>query len=113
MNFSAGDFNQRIILQCKIAGDIDENGYPLPEVNVKTPVWSVVKTMSAREYLASKAMQSEQITRFIIRYRPQVDSSYTILYKGQTYEIDSVINDREEDKTLTIMAKRVVSAGRL
>jgi head-tail adaptor len=69
--------------------------------------------MSAREYLASKATQSEHITRFIIRYRPEIDTSYTILYRKQTYEIESVINDGEEDITLTIMAKRVVSAGRL
>ena len=61
----------------------------------------MVKPIKYNEYFESKASQSENITRFVIRYRDGVDSTMKIIYKDETYEIESIINDNEENKTLT------------
>lgn len=109
---NAGMFNKRITIQGLASGEPvrDEDGYPIEgstsDINIS--VWSMVKTVSAREFSANKTTNSELTIRFIIRYRKDINTDMTILYKGQSYEIDSIINDNEEDKTLTIIAKLVI-----
>lgn len=104
---TAGDFNKRIILR-KAGGGIDPDGYPIPGAPTDLKVWAMVKPISAREYTQAKATQTENVTRFIIRYRPGIDDSMIVVYKQRNYEIDSVINDNEENKTLTIIGNEVV-----
>jgi SPP1 family predicted phage head-tail adaptor len=74
---------------------------------VKT-VWSAIKTMQGREYYEAAATQNENTVRFIIRYTSGIDPSMRIDFKGRTFEIKSVINDDEANKTLTIIAKERV-----
>lgn len=68
-------------------------------------VWAAIKTMQGREYFAAAASRSENTVRFIIRYVEGINSSMRINFKSQVYEIISVINDDEANKTLTIIAK--------
>lgn len=105
MSLSAGNFNKRITFQSK--GGIDAEGYPIEgKVDFKT-LWAMVKTISAKEYHQAKSDQSEITTRFIIRYRTDLKEDMTILYGKRTFEIESIINDDEQNKTLTIIGKEV------
>ena len=108
---NAGQFNKRIILQSETEGGIDEFGYPLEPIVKELKLWAMVKPVKYTEYFESKTTQSENITRFVIRYRDGVDSTMTIFYKDQIYEIESIINDNEENKTLTLMGKLVIQDG--
>lgn len=108
---NSGMFNKRIELQHEEEGSVDEYGYPTDPVISKWQMWAMVKPIQAREYVDAKATQSENITRFVIRYREDVDSTFQINYKGNIYEIESIINDNELNQTLTIMGKMVVQDG--
>jgi SPP1 family predicted phage head-tail adaptor len=68
-------------------------------------IWAAVKTMQGREYFAAATARSENTMRFIVRYVPDIDSSMRVLFKNRTFEIESVINDDEANKTLTIIVK--------
>lgn len=105
---SAGLFNKRITFQRTAHGEDDE-GYQVEKtVNVIT-VWAAVKPVSAKEYLQAKADQMESITRFVIRFRRGlIKDDMTIRYGDRHFEIVSIINDFEENKTLTIIGREVV-----
>ncbi len=67
---------------------------------------AMIKTMKGSEYFAAASVQAERTYRFIIRYRNDIDNSMRILYKGRIFDIvEPPINDDEENKTLTIIAK--------
>lgn len=105
---NAGQLNKRISLVKLVEGGTDSSGYPTEPIIKEFKVWAMVKSISAREFFEAKATQSEDIKRFIIRYRKDIDSDMDIVYKGETYEIVAPpINDNEENITLTLMARVV------
>jgi SPP1 family predicted phage head-tail adaptor len=108
---NAGMFNKRIELQRTEEGGFDEEGYPIEPTVTTWELWAMIKPMEAREYVEAKATHSENITRFVIRYRKGIDSTFRINYKGNIYEIESVINDNELNETLTLMGKLVIQDG--
>lgn len=109
MMLSAGKFNKRIQLQAMGEEGFDENGYPIEAKPVYRVLWAMVKPVSATEYTKERANQTENITRFVIRYRKNllVNDDMTIVYGGRNYAIESVINDDERDITLTIIGREV------
>ncbi|PHM68592.1 phage head closure protein [Xenorhabdus kozodoii] len=58
-------------------------------------VWSEAKFISGRELVASKAVLSESIVRFWIRYRRDIDTTMDIVFKGKTYAIQAVMPDNK------------------
>ncbi|MDO7487041.1 phage head closure protein [Peribacillus frigoritolerans] len=104
---NAGHFNKRITIQSNNGG-VDADGYPIQGTTNVVSVWAMVKPLSAKDYFEAKATQSERTTRFIIRYRTGIEFDMTILYGQRKFEIVSIINDNEENKTLTIIGTEVV-----
>lgn len=97
-------FSKRITLQV-LEGVEDDLGQIVEEWTDYRTVWTMIKTLQGREYIEASATQSENTMRFVIRYTPNIDSHMRIIYKNRIFEIDSVINDDEKNKTLTIIAK--------
>ncbi|MED1419021.1 phage head closure protein [Bacillus smithii] len=101
----------RITFQRYDENATNENGFPLEEdqrwQDVKT-VWAMVKTLQGREYYAAATTQNENTVRFVIRYTSGINPDMRIKYKKRTFEILTVINDDELNKTLTIICKEVV-----
>ncbi|USK56573.1 phage head closure protein [Cytobacillus solani] len=93
----------------------NENGFPLPEdqryVDVKS-VYAMIKTLSDRgssyEFYEAATTHSKNTNSFVVRYTTGITSDMRIKYNGHFYEIQSIINDNEMDKTLTIVAREVV-----
>lgn len=56
-------------------------------------VWAGVEPLSAREFIAAQASQSEVTARIQIRYRSDVDATMRILYRGKVYNIHGVLAD--------------------
>lgn len=66
--------------------------------------WAEVVPMSAREFIAASAEQSEVRGRMTIRYRGDVDASMRIVHRGKWYAIQGVMEDAESGKEhITIM----------
>lgn len=67
--------------------------------------WAMIKTVNGREFFSAASTQNEDTYRFIVRYRNDLTPDMRIKFKERTFEIVSILNDDELDKTLTIIAK--------
>ena len=56
-------------------------------------VWAQIVPMSAREFIASAAEQSEVRGRVVIRYRDDIDATMRVAYRGKNYTIFGVMED--------------------
>lgn len=110
-NYNSGSFRHRITFQSYDPDAVNENGFPLPEemrwADYKT-VWAMIKTVQGREYYQAASTQNENTIRFVIRYLPGLNADMRITYKSRTFQIQSIINDDEANKTFTIMCKEAV-----
>lgn len=68
-------------------------------------LWCAVKTVQGREYFSAAAFQGENTYRFIIRYTAGIKSSMRVIFEGRLFQIESVLNDDEANRTITIIAK--------
>ena len=68
-------------------------------------VWGSVDELSGRELLVSKQVASNVTTRITIRHYQGLNTQYRIVYGGNVYNIESVIEDAKKSK-MEIMAKK-------
>lgn len=112
---NSGLFRHRITIQKYDAYATNENGFPRPEEerysDVKS-VWAMVKTLSDRgsayEFYEAATTHAKNTNSFVIRYTPGITSDMRIKYNGRYFEILSVINDGELNKTLTIVGRELI-----
>jgi SPP1 family predicted phage head-tail adaptor len=73
-----------------------------------------IKTIKGSEYFAASSTQNETVSRFVIHYTEGLHPDMRILYKKKptskerTFSIESIINDDEADKTMTIIVKEAI-----
>jgi SPP1 family predicted phage head-tail adaptor len=104
-----GLFRHRITL-LKMVVTEDEIGQQIEEWQPIRTCWAAIKTVSGREYFTAASVQAERTYRFIIRYTPGINETMKIDYQGRLFDIQSVLNDDEGKKTLTIIATERVAA---
>lgn len=76
-------------------------------------VWAEVVPMSAREFQAAAAEQSEVRGRMTIRYRDDVGATMRVMYRGKVYEIHGVMEDADSMREhLTLMVGEGVRLDR-
>ncbi|CEG23129.1 Phage head-tail joining protein [Planococcus massiliensis] len=73
--------------------------------------WAMIKTTQGREIM-EPANAAEYSTRFVIRFSASLNELFKadstrleIHYDGMIYDVESIINDDEADKTFTIVSK--------
>lgn len=89
----AGRLRHRISLQRQQeTRDPDTGAVIVAWVEVAKP-WASVEPLSAREFIASQAAQSEITARITIRYRSDVTAKDRIVHRGKTYNIEGVLPD--------------------
>lgn len=106
-NNNSGSFRHRITIQ-EFTEGYNENGFPIEEWQDVKLVWAMIKTLKGSEFYQAASTQNENSLRFVIRYTTGLNPDMRILYKNRIFEIESIINDDEMDKTLTIMCKEVI-----
>ena len=84
---------------------VDEDGYKVIGWIEHTKAWAAIKTMKGYEYFAAAQSNVVGVVRFIIRYTPGIQSNHEVKYNDKRYKIESIANDDEENKTITIIAK--------
>ena len=57
--------------------------------------WAAIEPLSARDFIAAQAQQSEVRGRITIRRRENINASMRILHRGLAYQILGVLNDPE------------------
>lgn len=96
---SAGDLRHRVAIQERVtAQDSDGNlETSWVTVNDQRGNWSSLPAacypMSAREFEAAGATQAETLTRFVLRFGPDIKPAMRLVHAGQVYDIRGVLPD--------------------
>lgn len=101
---NAGDFDK--VIEFQVESEVqDEQGYPVPGWVTVKKAGAMIKTMQGREYIQAATTNNEGTSRFIIRYTIGLHENMRVIYKGRIFDILSIVNDNEENVTLTIVVK--------
>ena len=94
----AGKLRHRIALQRKAQTQNPITGAMVTTwVDVAT-VWAAVEPLSAREFIAAQAVQSDVSVRVSVRYRPGITAAMRLLHDGKTYNITGVLADKDSGR---------------
>jgi SPP1 family predicted phage head-tail adaptor len=111
MALSSGKLRHRVQLQRSVqvqdpvTGDLSSSWVDVAKV------WAAVEPLSAREFIASSAVQSAITTRITIRYR-EVDASMRIVHRERIYNIEGVLADKDSGlEYLTLPCSEGVNEG--
>lgn len=76
--------------------------------NFYSGVWSAIEPNDGREYFSSQAFNSEITTLIKIRFLPGITSSMRIAKGTKIYDIQYVIDYKEQHRELHLMCKEVI-----
>jgi SPP1 family predicted phage head-tail adaptor len=108
---AAGLFEQRITLQQRVAG-VGTLGQAPQSWTPVAEVWARAEPLRGREFFAAGQTQSEVTTRFTIRYRTGITSGMRVVWRGQAYDIASVVEPQGQRQTLELMCATGSGDGR-
>lgn len=89
----AGKLRHRVTLQRPVKTQNPATGAIINGWADVATLWASVVDLSAREFVAAQAGQSEVTTRITIRWRDDVTSKHRILYLGRVYNVHGVLSD--------------------
>jgi len=105
------NFNTKISLQQRDI-TVDEIGQEIIEYIEFGTFWASAKTTRSSEAINSGNLESLKQIRFILRYSKKLNelitldkTHFSLIHKGIQYDVLSVINDDEKNKTVTIVAE--------
>lgn len=89
----AGKLRHRIMLQQPVETQNEDTGSIVEGWEDVKCIWAEVYALSAREFVASHAVQSEVTTRITIRCRSDITNRHRFVYRGRIYNIQGVLPD--------------------
>lgn len=94
MTLASGSLRHKVQLQQPVVAQ-DQNTGEMETTwqTIATP-WAEIVPMSAREFVAAAAEQSEVRGRIVIRYRDGVDATMRVVHRGKWYAIHGVLEDK-------------------
>lgn len=109
-NINSGQFRHRIAIYGPTISK-DALHQEIETFGEVAKVWAMIKTTQGRE-ITEPSQSAEYTTRFVVRYSSSLKTLFdadstrlAIHYDNNAYNIESVINDAEADKTFTIITK--------
>lgn len=107
----AGRLDQRITLQLRAPG-VGTLGQAQNSWTPVADVWAAAEPLRGREYFAAGQTQSEVTVRFTIRWRANVTAAMRVVWRGQAYDIASVIEPGGHKQMLELMCMNGSGDGR-
>ena len=109
----AGRLRHRITIQSLTVGqDVDTGEETESWSDLYTSVPAAIEPISVREFISSKAAQSEITTRIVIRYRAGLTPTMRILHKGKIYNPAGSLPDKDSGiEYITIACSEGVNNG--
>ncbi len=105
----AGKLRHRIVIQQATEA---QDGYGEPGLSWSTwaTVYARVEPLSGREYFNSPADQTlaEVTHRITIRYRDGITPTLRVVWKGQVFDIEAVIEVESRGRELHLICREVV-----
>lgn len=89
----AGKLRHRVKIQTSVNAQDPVTGGISPVWQDTASVWAEVYFLSAREFIAAQAGQSEVTARITIRYRTDISAKCRIIFRGKIFNIEGVLPD--------------------
>lgn len=104
--FTAQELNHKILFEAQVItrgefGDVIVTWEPVAEVFAK------FEPLVGREFMAAAAMNAEQMAKFTVRYRADLNTTMRLTHDGQPWELVSVQNIKGRNRETLIYAKRL------
>ena len=93
MALAAGKLRHRLLIQKPVTTQNQQTGEMVVTWTDVASVWGSMEPLSAREFIAANAEQSEVMGKAVIRYRDDVDATMRIIHRGKTHNILGVLAD--------------------
>ena len=115
MTLSAGTLRKRITLQQQ-SPSVDSYGQQIATWTDVATVWALIEPSVGRELMAAQAVSLDQPTTITIRWQPAFASPKAVaamraVYNGRLFNIHSVENEEERNRTLTLLASEGLNDG--
>lgn len=111
----AGPLRQRIALEQQVQTQDQDTGDIAVSWALVAEVWANVQPLSAREFIAAQAVQSQVSTKIIIRWRDGITAAMRArdLSTGALYNIAGVLPDNVSGREwITLVCSAGVNDGR-
>lgn len=95
MSLAAGRLRHQVELQEQMQTQDAQTGEVLVAWQTIARPWAAIEPLSARDFIAAQAQQSEVRARITIRRRTDINASMRIVHRGLVYRILGVLNDPE------------------
>jgi len=107
----AGQLNQRVTLQQRVAG-IDALGQQSESWADVVRLWAKVEPLRGNQFFAAAQAQNEVTARITIRWRAGVDPGMRVIWRGEPYGIFAVIDPMGEKQQIELMCVNGTGDGR-
>lgn len=108
----AGKLRHRITLQKPVKTQSPTTGAVINTWADVANLWADVVDLSARDFVAAQATQSEVTSRITVRYRDDITDKHRILFRGRIYNIHGVLaDDKSGLEYLTLPCSQGVNDG--
>jgi SPP1 family predicted phage head-tail adaptor len=112
MAIEAGKLRHRITIQAPGLTQDPVTGEMPPGWTDFASVWASIEPLSARDFIAAQANQSEITARIVIRYREGILPTMRILHRGKVYAIQGALPDAKSGlEYITLPVSEGVSDG--
>ena len=112
MAIKAGKLRHRVKFQAPGLVQDPVTGEMQPGWTDFASVWASIEPLSARDFIAAQANQSEVAARIVIRYRPGILPTMRILHRGKVYAIQGALPDTDSGlEYITLPVSEGVSDG--
>ena len=101
-----GDLRTRIVLEERISQN-DSGGFPQTTVGEKKTVWCRWINLHGSEVWQADAAGAAKAATVLLRYLPDLDETWHVHYRGETWEIRSIDNIQERDEYMELKVSRI------
>lgn len=104
MILNSGRLNRRI----KIFGKktvTSPRGFTTTKDTIVATTWAAIVPFKVQDNQSENITTTTDTTKFIIRYRSNIDTNNTIYYKDKEYRILSITNPYTDNESLEIIAE--------
>lgn len=100
---NAGKYRHKVTVQKRTVTGQTSTGAEIVDWITAFPTRAGFNKLSARDFIAANANQSQIIGNFTIRYRDIADGEYRLLWRGKAYKIIAFLPDETSGfKELTL-----------
>lgn len=108
----AGNLRHRVTIQAPGQTQDPDSGAMVKTWTDVATVWASAEPLSARDFIAASAAQSEITARIVIRYRSGINSTMRVRHGGRVYDIKGVLPDAGSGREyLTLPVSEGVNDG--